>query len=75
MPHSSSTVMCQLQLSLTKAVTEAGGGSIRDGVCGFCVSKAYLLQSICHDNNWLVEGGSSQIFILSLTKCTVDWLP
>lgn len=48
--------MYQLQLLLTKAVTEVGGGRIRDAVFRFCLSKAYLLQSICDDNNWLVEG-------------------
>lgn len=57
MPHSyTSRVMYQLQLLLTKAVPEVGGGRIRDAVFRFCVSKAYLLQSICDDNNWRVEG-------------------
>lgn len=41
-----------------------GGGRIRDGVFRFCVSKAYLLQSICDDNNWFVEDRASQIFVL-----------
>lgn len=54
-----SRVIYQLQLLLTKPVTGVGGGRIGDGVFRFCVSKAYLLQSICDYNNWLVESSSS----------------